>query len=61
MKRRGYEVFERELYLKTGGSIAVNVRHDVLSLKIEKISAVTEDFLNKLTEILKEDTVEEVE
>lgn len=56
MERHDYEMFERNLFPRTGGKVAATVKYeDIAKVKAEKMASVTEEFLDKLTEILGED------
>lgn len=56
MKRHDYEMFERNLFPEVGGRVTICVRYeDISALKAEKMAAVTEEFLDRLTAVMGED------
>ena len=53
MKRHDYEMFERNLFTEAGGRVTICIRYeDISALKAEKMAAVTEEFLDRLTEVI---------
>lgn len=56
MKRHDYEMFERNLFPEVGGRVTICVRYeDISALKAEKMAAITEEFLDRLTEVIQEE------
>lgn len=56
MKRHDFELFERDLFPETGGRVTINIKYeDISALKAEKMAAVTEEFLDRLTEVIQEE------
>ena len=56
MKRHDFELFERNLFPEAGGRVTINVKYeDISAVKAEKMAAVTEEFLDRLTEVVGED------
>ena len=56
MKRHDYEMFERNLFPEVGGRVTICVRYeDISALKAEKMAAVTEEFLDRLTAVMGQD------
>lgn len=56
MKRHEFELFERNLFPEAGGRVTINVKYeDISAVKAEKMAAVTEEFLDRLTEVIQEE------
>ena len=56
MKRHDFELFERNLFPEAGGRVTINVKYeDISALKAEKMATVTEEFLDRLTEVIQEE------
>ena len=56
MKRHDFELFERDLFPEAGGRVTINVKYeDISTLKAEKMAAITEEFLDRLTAVIQEE------
>lgn len=56
MKRHDFELFERNFFPEAGGRVTINVKYeDISALKAEKMAAVTEEFLDRLTAVIQEE------